>query len=355
MNNRLSHCLGLLITLMFYANTTTATESGALMTVTGDGGPAGTIDVNVWLNGDGSLSGQTFYQVSGGYTLTIKPTELNHTYPAMGLEVTTPGLTVTGGCDRYVKNICIFSASNAQPKTLTISPVTGSHYIFITSYAYNGNLGGVSGADIKCSTAARNSGTATINKLDFKAVLVSSTRYPCDYTGNCGGNYAYNWPLLPNTPYLNPDGTQSANLITNGNSVFPQPRNSRTRLLDEAGNTTTSLIYFWSGIQSIFTAPTDRANITGWAYENVNPASAGRWGSYLSNCEQWTSTSGAPPQNRGSAGLNGNSAYANNTVVAGIWGNYFYQLDTTDSAPLTTWTIANGFSCAASHPIVCVH
>ena len=62
MNNRLSLYLGILITLMVYSNITTAPGPGPLMTVTGGGGPAGTIGVNVWLNGDGPLSGQTFYR-----------------------------------------------------------------------------------------------------------------------------------------------------------------------------------------------------------------------------------------------------------------------------------------------------
>ena len=356
MNSRLSHCLGLLITLMVYSNITTASGPGPLMTVTGSGGPAGTVGVNVWLNGDGPLSGQTFYQVSGGYTLTITPTIPNHTYPAMGLEVTTPGLTVTGGCDRYVGDICIFSASNAQPKTLTLSPVTGSHYIFMTAATYTGNLGGVSGADALCTTAAQNSGNSTINTLDFKAVLVASNRYPCDQTGNCGGAYSADWPLLPNTPYLGPDGTQGANLITNGNAVFPQPSNSITTLRYETGATGPASTSFWFGIQSTYTAPADRADITGWAYFNVNPDSGTRWTTYQSTCDQWNSTTGTTPQSKGSTGqTRGGGPFASVAVVAGIWGNYFYQLDASEGAVFNTWTNANSSFCTSPYSIVCAH
>lgn len=186
--------------------------------------------------------------------------------------------------------------------------------------------------------------------------MVASNRYPCDQTGNCGGNYSDDWPLLPNTPYLNPDGTQGANLITNGNAVFPQPSHSRTSLRTEVGGSPPPT-YFWSGIQSIYTAPADSADITGWAYYNVNVDSETNWNSYLSNCGQWMSTSTPSPQSKGSVGLNGNSSFANAHVVEGIWGNYYYQLDSPPAnvAVLSTWTVANSFLCTQHHPIVCAH
>jgi hypothetical protein len=92
---------------------------GALFTVMGGVGGR-PFDVILCLNGQAGLSCQQFNVTSGA--LTIAPTLLNHKYTSIGLDILTPGFTVTTGCDNYIGNRCIFAASATSPTTLCCTP-----------------------------------------------------------------------------------------------------------------------------------------------------------------------------------------------------------------------------------------
>ena len=136
-------------------------QPGPLVTVTGTGGQA-PFNIIVWLNGNSRLSGQQF-TVTGGTTITITPTHPTQVYPAIGLEVVTPGLTINAGCTQYTGNRCIFSASHASPAIVTVSGTStpaigcanqagGICRVFVTSTTMTGNI--TTGAISATGTAA---------------------------------------------------------------------------------------------------------------------------------------------------------------------------------------------------------
>ncbi len=267
----------------------------------------------------------------------------------MGIELTTPGSTITSGCTQLIENRCIFPASSSTPAIIKTTNSTTSHYIFITSTSHTGNFGGVSGADADCTDVAQASGNTRISTLPFRAVLVASNRYPCDSNGNCGGQSALDWPLLANTQYYNPDGSTSPLLMTNENLVFPQPNGDQTELQTE--QSVASGNEFWSGIQSIKTASNDNANIVAWAYSNVNPASSTNWALYLSTCQDWTNGS---VSSNGSSGISNWDASQNDNPGTNTWGNWRRF---TDGHPVqyvsNTWSSGAMPTCDSLFRLVC--
>ena len=105
---------------LFIAQTTMA-ASGQLFQVTATEPLAGTnnktITITLCLNGNGPLSCQN-YTVSA-LNLSITPVA-NHTYPAAGIKINTPGYTPTG-CTPNPNGYCLFAAGNAQPANIHVS------------------------------------------------------------------------------------------------------------------------------------------------------------------------------------------------------------------------------------------
>lgn len=69
--------------------------------------------------------------------------------------------------------------------------------VFITNSTYDGNLGGISGADAKCASDSNNPDDGKV----FKALIVGGNRRAC-ISGDCvtsGRNENRNWVLKPNT------------------------------------------------------------------------------------------------------------------------------------------------------------
>lgn len=117
MNSRIIKRLLMILTLVSCFNL--HATPGPLVTVIGTGG-GDPYDVNVWLNGYSPLSGQRFHVISGR-TLIITPTHPTHNYPAIGIEVFAPAMSIKTGCSHYVGNRCITSASNAAPARFTVA------------------------------------------------------------------------------------------------------------------------------------------------------------------------------------------------------------------------------------------
>nr|WP_198431017.1 DUF1554 domain-containing protein [Leptospira noguchii] len=77
---------------------------------------------------------------------------------------------------------------------------------------YNGNLGGISGADAKCAAAKSSSLTGT-----YKALLAANGTREAVFVGD-GSPRLVDWVLYPNKQYRRSDGT-TITFTTNANSV----------------------------------------------------------------------------------------------------------------------------------------
>ncbi|TGM95447.1 endostatin-like outer membrane protein, LenA/LenB family [Leptospira yasudae] len=130
---------------------------------------------------------------------------------------------------------------------------------------YNGNLGGVSGADAKCM-AARPSG---LNGT-YKALIVSLNVREVVSAAN-GNPSLKDWVLYPNKQYRRNDGT-TVTFTTNANSIVT------TNLAN--GINAGAQVAFWNGLGS--------------------PAAAGEflWEA-AANCVNWTSAAAADPGRAG--------------------------------------------------------
>lgn len=132
-------------------------------------------------------------------------------------------------------------------------------FIFITTGTYNGNRGGVTGADSTC-TNEKNNNYSSLPTGVYKAMLVDgASRIACS-TANCGGGVSenFNWVLKPSQSYYHPI-TNALVFTTNAKSILDFPMNS---LLDaNAGK------FWWTGIDSDWTDPNDNCN--SWASTGV--------------------------------------------------------------------------------------
>ena len=91
--------------------------------------------------------------------------------------------------------------------------------LFVTDAVYNGNLGGISGADQKCANDINNPKDGTV----FKAVIVGSTRRACTSI-NCstaGSSENLNWVMKANTNYTDLSGTALFSTGVAGVPIFP--------------------------------------------------------------------------------------------------------------------------------------
>ncbi len=109
--------------------------------------------------------------------------------------------------------------------------------IFATAAVYNGNLGGISGADQKCANDTNNPKDGGL----FKAVIVGSTRRACTsaYCGSSGINENLNWVMKANTTYSDLNG--NALFSTNASAIpeFPVFFNAQILTTDK----------IWTGLE----------------------------------------------------------------------------------------------------------
>ena len=247
---------------------------GALFTVTATG--TGTLNGKIWLNGKGPLSGQTF-SVTGQTTLTVTPTVPNHTYPAMGIEITTPGFAVTAGCNQYINNRCIFSASNTSPAALIVG---GSEL----------SCKGTGGA---CRMFVTNASWATGNIQD-ELKYTCTDQSSAAIVANCACNNDDNKPTGEGS-YLawlsNGVQTGSAIVHSTANLTYIAPQNSELTLWDlvstlVSGNNPYVDIAF--GVNQV------------WSGLNADGTSSGQ------NCSNWTSSSALLNGTIGNSEMNDN-------------------------------------------------
>lgn len=177
------------------------------------------------------------------------------------------------------------------------SASSSSKKMFVTSSTYDGNLGGITGADAKCQSDSNKPSTGT-----YKALIVDGeTRIACQ-TANCSGGASenQNWVLKPNTAYVRTDGTAIG--TTNSAGIFASA-------LTNAVSSSTSMVQFRSGMK-LNSSP-------GWMPDPT------------ANCSFFSSTSGT--------GVTGNAA--GKEISGGGSSNFLY---------------VNASSCSTAVNLLCV-
>jgi hypothetical protein len=103
--------------------------------------------------------------------------------------------------------------------TTTITNTT--KYIFVTQATFQGNLGGVSGADTICQNEKENNFSSLAGaKSEYKSLLVDGVARVACLTANCTSTIGNNtnWVLQPNSKYYRPD--EQLVFETNGAGIF---------------------------------------------------------------------------------------------------------------------------------------
>lgn len=112
------------IILLMFASQSLNANPGRLFNILATGSPS-VVSITLCLNGQGALSCQN--ETVSALNLMISPTISNHLYPSIGIRINTPGYTLANlgvDCIPYANGYCLFSASQLQPKSLTL--VAGS-------------------------------------------------------------------------------------------------------------------------------------------------------------------------------------------------------------------------------------
>ncbi|MCC5813496.1 MAG: DUF1554 domain-containing protein [Leptospira sp.] len=141
--------------------------------------------------------------------------------------------------------------------------------IIFVSQAYNGDLGGVSGADNKCATTSFNPDTSK----SYKALIVDgSNRVACKTPGCSGGTSEHkDWVLKPLTIYKRYNGrvgfiVEDGSIIgkTNKNGVFTFP--IAATISKSQGH------FFWTGFRTDWTSESeDNRNCVKWSNDGNGP------------------------------------------------------------------------------------
>jgi 6-phosphogluconolactonase (cycloisomerase 2 family) len=238
---------------------------------------------------------------------TLTPPDSNVTFSNNGICIVSnanPNCSITvavGANAVYENHQIVFTNTTSGAKIATNPteiPFTLPSFIFgvgatngtnFNQYCTSGSCAtdpesGIHGADALCQDSATTAGRSGI----YKALLVSSTRYPCNASGQCGGDASQGWVLRPNYTYVNtalgPFGT------TNSNGVF-------------SSNLQVNAFYYADGVTNFLTGPSNSQfydgigsglftsnDVIGWANANVN----GTESLYINGtCNDWRDTTGS--------------------------------------------------------------
>ena len=363
------------IMLLFFLsyNPAFAHETGDLFKIIATGGAtASPVSITLCLNVHGKYPISCQNYITQAATFSINTTLTNHHYRFAGIKINTLGYkiaTVSYAHTSASSEYYMFEVSNTKSVSITLSKaVSKSPILFVASTPTQGNFNIDGKADMFCATAAAQQGRLfNPNEYIYNALIVTSTRYPCNYvqnTAGCGPGYASNhWPLLPNTTYYYPD-EDTVFSTTNNNGVFD---GSNSSLQFQDGSAVDNSHYLWIGIQSLLAnstvPPTD---IVGWAYSDLNPGTGptndgNQYNSWSPrNCFDWTNNTGPTDWNAavGLAALPAALIYTSGNIpIADTWGNqYVWQNDTPSSTYFqNVWS--NGYylsNCTSLGYVVCV-
>ncbi|HMV76375.1 MAG TPA: cadherin-like beta sandwich domain-containing protein [Leptospiraceae bacterium] len=214
-------------------------------------------------------------------SITVTPTAsdanasitVNGTATASGSA--SSSLSLNTGANTVTVSVTASDSAAVSVYTVTVYRMVNNVYrFFITSSLYDGNLGGASGADSKCSSDANKPNDGST----YKAFVGTSGRYGCGTTSDCTNpSENSDWVLKPNKNYARTDGT--ALFTSNAAGIFLS-----------SGSMSNS---FESGVQKAYWGGFSSGII--WNYSTTN-------------CSDWTSSSSG---NQGRIGLSDSTGYYN--------------------------------------------
>jgi hypothetical protein len=138
-----------------------------------------------------------------------------------------------------------------------------TYRMFVTFNTYDGNRGGIAGADLNC----QSEGNGIATGRTWKAMLVAGTTRRACINANCSGSGIlenHNWVFKPNATYVRPGGTLIGS--TNDRALLTFPLSNSIGI---------STVTPWTGLNTDWT--TDGLNnCSNWA--NNETATAGKVG-----------------------------------------------------------------------------
>lgn len=103
--------------------------NGLLFNVTASGGAPQSLQVTLCLNGRGPLSCQNYTLNNLNLAIT---TVANHTYPAAGIKINTPGYTLSG-CTMIKNGYCLFGVSHTSSATINVTQANNNNLPWYSS------------------------------------------------------------------------------------------------------------------------------------------------------------------------------------------------------------------------------
>lgn len=218
--------------------------------------------------------------------INVTPT-VCHLTATTTCEVTIMG--IKAGSSNFTASAVGYNSQTSE--SITVAPCNPCNS-FITVGTYNGNLSshctdascqnsaesGIKGADMICQNEAKLYNQSGV----YKAVVLSSNRYPCDASGECGESHMQNWVIYANTPYKNL--AESIIGISTTKYVLPNPTNPFT---STDSSIITDNVIFFNGIL-VGHLNNSATDIDGWSPFNINGAVPDYT---LNNCNDWTESS----------------------------------------------------------------
>ncbi len=216
-----------------------------------------------------SYSGSPFTFMQGN-TYTINPSSDGTISSCSALPLLPAGLSINSSClisgtpaNIQTATSYTITASNSYGNTsvnISIAVIASFKYIFLTTSSYNGNLGGLTGADTKC-----NADSAKPNFSTYKAMVgTSAGRKPCTTVSQCtglNGSQAIGWVLQSGVQYRRADGTTIIG-TANNDLIIPLPLTNSISTSSEA----------WTGIDDDWRQTGITPNCSNWGAATGNGA-----------------------------------------------------------------------------------
>ncbi len=176
----------------------------------------------------------------------------------------------------FISSSCLISGTPTGTQTTTSYTITANNsfgntfvsvsiavnalfkYIFVTASNYNGNLGGLTGADTKCNTDAAKPNGSTYNAM----IRTNSGRKPCNGVSLCSGlngSQAIGWVLQSGVQYRTADGITIIG-TANNDLIIPLPLSNSFGMSGSA----------WTGLENDWSHTMGTPNCTGWTIATGN-------------------------------------------------------------------------------------